>query len=127
MKNIETLLTWGLGVLAIVLIVLSSLNTTSTDFNISNVNSDVNDGFNLNHDHQIQKASSFNVKDPNMGIAAMAEALGEFQEVSIIVKGDVDEDEDNIIMIADTNAFEVIFDDGEQKIIIIADEDNSDE
>ena len=126
MKNIETPLTWGLGVLAIVLIVLSSLNTTSTDFNISNVNSDINDGFNLNYDHQIQEASSFNVKDPNMGIAAMTKALGEFQEVNIIVKGDVDEDEDNIIMIADTNAFEVIFDDGEQKIIIIADEDNSD-
>ena len=71
MKNIETPLTWGLGILAIALIVLSSLNTTSTDFNISNVNSDVNDGFNLNHDHQIQETSSFNVKDPNMGMAAM--------------------------------------------------------
>ena len=119
MKNIETPLTWGLGVLAIVLIVLSSLNTTSTDFNISNVNSDVNDGFNLNHDHQIQEASSFNVKDPNMGIAAMAESFGG--------KVIFDEGEDNIIMIADTNTFEVIFDDGDQKIIIVADEDNSDE
>ena len=61
MKNIETPLTWGLGVLAIVLIVLSSLNTTSTDFNISNVNSDVNDGFNLNHDHQKQEATVYNI------------------------------------------------------------------
>lgn len=97
MKNIETPLTWGLGVLAIVLIVLSSLNTTSTDFNISNVNSDVNDGFNLNHDHQIQEASSFNVKDPNMGIAAMAKAVGG----------------------------QVIFDEGDQKIIMIDDMDSS--
>ena len=97
MKNIETPLTWGLGVLAIVLIVLSSLNSTSADFNISNVNSDVNDGFNLNHDHQIQKASSFNVKDLNMGIAAMAKAVGG----------------------------QVIFDEGDQKIIMIDDMDSS--
>jgi hypothetical protein len=97
MKNIETPLTWGLGVLAIVLIVLSSLNSTSADFNISNVNSDVNDGFNLNHDHQIQKASSFNVKDPNMCIAAMAKAVGG----------------------------QVIFDEGDQKIIMIDDMDSS--
>jgi hypothetical protein len=97
MKNIETPLTWGLGVLAIVLIVLSSLNSTSADFNISNVNSDVNNGFNLNHDHQIQKASSFNVKDLNMGIAAMAKAVGG----------------------------QVIFDEGDQKIIMIDDMDSS--
>ena len=97
MKNIETPLTWGLGVLAIVLIVLSSLNSTSADFNISNVNSDVNNGFNLNHDHQIQKASSFNVKDPNMSIAAMAKAVGG----------------------------QVIFDEGDQKIIMIDDMDSS--
>jgi hypothetical protein len=97
MKNIETPLTWGLGVLAIVLIVLSSLNSTSADFNISNVNSDVNDGFNLNHDHQIQKASSFNIKDPNMSIAAMAKAVGG----------------------------QVIFDEGDQKIIMIDDMDSS--
>ena len=107
MKNIETPLTWGLGVLAIVLIVLSSLNTTSTDFNISNVNSDVNDGFNLNHDHQIQEASSFNVKDPNMGMAAMAADL----EVAII----------------DSLEGIIIFEEGDQKIIMIADENNSDE
>ena len=89
MKNIETPLTWGLGILALVLIILSSLNTTSTDFNISNVNSDANNGFDLNHDHEIQEASvysvgdwgknscssSFTIKDPNMGIAAMAAAM----------------------------------------------------
>ena len=106
MKNIETPLTWGLGVLAIVLIVLSSLNTTSTDFNISNVNSDVNDGFNLNHDHQIQKASSFNVKDPNMGIAAIEADL----EVAIDCLEGI-----------------IIFEEGDQKIIVVDDDDNSDE
>jgi len=106
MKNIETPLTWGLGVLAIVLIVLSSLNTTSTDFNISNVNSDVNDGFNLNHDHQIQEASSFNVKDPNMDMATMEADL----ELAI-------------------DSFEgiIIFEEGDQKIIVVDDENNSDE
>jgi hypothetical protein len=112
MKNIETPLTWGLGVLAIVLIVLSSLNTTSTDFSISNVNSDVNDGFNLNHDHQIQEASSFNVKDPNMGMAAMAADL----EVISDLAGDTLLSEGTII-----------FEEGDQKIIMVADEDNSDE
>ena len=106
MKNIEIPLTWGLGVLSIVLIVLSSLNTTSTDFNISNVNSDVNDGFNLNHDHQIQEASSFNVKDPNMGMAAMAADL----EVAI-----------------DSLEGIIVLEEGDQKIIMVADENNSDE
>ena len=110
MKNIETPLTWGLGVLAIVLIVLSSLNTTSTDFNISNVNSDVNDGFNLNHDHQIQEASSFNVKDPNMGMAAM--------EAGLEVISD---------LIGDSLEGIIVFEEGDQKIIMVADENNSDE
>ena len=110
MKNIETPLTWGLGVLAIVLIVLSSLNTTSTDFNISNVNSDLNDGFNLNHYHQTQSASSFSIKDPNMGMAAMAADL----EVISNLAGDSLE---GII----------ISEEGDQKIIIVADDDTSDE
>ena len=100
MKNIETPLTWGLGVLAIVLIVLSSLNSTSTDFNISNVNSDVNDGFNLNHDHQIQEASSFNVTDPNMSMAPMEAdlevAIDSLEEIIILEEGD-----QTIIMVAD--------------------------
>ena len=118
MKNIETPLTWGLGVLAIILIVLSSLNTTSVDFNISNVNSDVNDGFNLNHDHQTQNESSFNIKDPNMGIAAMAEGLSESSKLIEVEVVDWETGE---------RVVEVIFDDGEQKIIMIADEDSSDE
>ena len=110
MKNIETPLTWGLGVLAIVLIVLSSLNTTSTDFNISNVNSDINDGFNLNYDHQIQEASSFNVKDPNMGMAAMATDLEVISDLA-----------------GDSLEGIIIFEEGDQKIIIVADDDTSDE
>ena len=86
MKNIETPLTWGLGILGLVLILLSSLNTTSTNFNISDVKSDANYGFDLNHDHEIQEStvysvgdwgknscsSSFTIKDPNMGMAAMS-------------------------------------------------------
>ena len=75
-------------------------------FNISNVNSDVNDGFNLNHDHQIQEASSFNVKDPNMGMAAMTADL----EVAI-----------------DSLEGIIIFEEGDQKIIMVTDENNSDE
>ena len=110
MKNIETPLTWGLGVLAIVLIVLSSLNTTSTDFNISNINSDVNDGFNLNHEHQTQNESSFNIKDPNMGMAAMTADLEVISDLA-----------------GDSLEGIIILEEGDQKIIIVADEDNSDE
>ena len=61
MKNIETPLTWGLGVLAIILIFLSSLNTTSVNFNMSDIKSNENKGFNLNHDHQAQEATVFNI------------------------------------------------------------------
>ena len=61
MKNIETPLTWGLGMLAIVLIFLSSLNTTSANYNMGDVNSDANNGFNLNHDHQVQEASVYSI------------------------------------------------------------------
>ena len=61
MKNIETPLTWGLGILAIVLIFLSSLNTTSANYNMGDVNSDANNGFNLNHDHQVQEASVYSI------------------------------------------------------------------
>tara|TARA_B100000965_G_scaffold113631_1_gene93799 strand:+ start:2249 stop:2647 length:399 start_codon:yes stop_codon:yes gene_type:complete len=63
MKNIETPLTWGLGILAIVLIFLSSLNTTSADYNMGDVKSDANNGFDLNHDHEIQEASVYSVGD----------------------------------------------------------------
>ena len=61
MKNIETPLTWGLGILGLVLILLSSLNTTSTNFNISDVKSDANYGFDLNQDHEIQEATVYNI------------------------------------------------------------------
>jgi len=106
MKNIETPLTWGLGVLAIVLIVLSSLNTTSTDFNISNVNSDVNDGFNLNHDHQKQEATVYNI--------------GVWGEKTCSESSNEEAPADS--------AGVIIFEDGELKdIIMVVDEDNSDE
>ena len=65
MKNIETPLTWALGTVAIVLIILSSLNSTSINFNISDVKSDANNGFNLNHDHKIQEPSSYNIYQTN--------------------------------------------------------------
>ena len=114
MKNIETPLTWGLGILALVLILLSSLNTTSTNFNISDVKSDANYGFDLNHDHEIQEAtfysvrdwgknscsSSFTIKDPNMGMAAMsAESDTILMEVSesdtlIIIEGSEENSEE---------------------------------
>ena len=61
MKNIETPLTWGLGLIDISLIFLSSLNTTSVNFNMSDVKSNENKGFNLNHDHQAQEATVFNI------------------------------------------------------------------
>jgi hypothetical protein len=62
MKNIETPLTWGLGVLVIVLLVLNSLNNTVVEYNISDTSSDLNSEFNLDHDHQAQEASSFNIQ-----------------------------------------------------------------
>ena len=61
MKNIETPLTWGLGVLVIVLLVLNSLNNTVVEYNISDTSSDLNSEFNLDHNHQAQAASSFNI------------------------------------------------------------------
>ena len=75
MKNIETPLTWGLGVLVIVLLVLNSLNNTVVEYNISDTSSDLNSEFNLDHNHQAQAASSFNISDPNKGIAALAKGL----------------------------------------------------
>jgi hypothetical protein len=105
MENIETPLTWGLGVLAIVLIVLSSLNTTSTDYNISNVNSDVNDGFNLNHDHQKQEATVYNI--------------GVWGEKTCSESSNEEAPADS--------AGVIIFEEGDQKIIMVADEDNSEE
>ena len=61
MKNIETPLTWGLGLLVIVLLVLNSLNNTVVEYNISDTSSDLNSEFNLDHNHQAQAASSFNI------------------------------------------------------------------
>ena len=61
MKNIETTLTWGLGILALILILLSSLNTSTVDYNMSDVSSDANNGYNLNHEHQMQEATVYNI------------------------------------------------------------------
>ena len=105
MKNIEKPLTWGLGILSIVLIVLSSLNTISTDFNISSVNLDINNGFNLNHDHQKQEATAYNI--------------GVLDEKTCSASSNEEAPADS--------AGVIIFEEGGQKIIIVADEDNSDE
>ena len=56
--------------------------------------------------------SSFNIKDPNIGMAAMAADL----EVISDLAGDTLLSEGTII-----------FEEGDQKIIMVADEDNSDE
>jgi len=77
MKNIETPLTWGLAVLVIVLLVLNSLNNTVVEYNISDTSSDLNSEFNLDHDHQAQEASAFNISDPNKGMAALAKGLSD--------------------------------------------------
>ena len=61
MGNIETPLTLGLGILALVLITLSALNNTEADYNISSTSTDVNNGFNLAHEHATQEASSFTI------------------------------------------------------------------
>ena len=88
MKNIETPLTWGLGILGLVLILLSSLNTTSTNFNISDVKSDANYGFDLNHDHEIQEATVYNISTGPWGEKTCSgssdeEALSDSAEVPL--------------------------------------------
>ena len=65
MKNIETPLTWVLVPVAILLIILKSLNSTSTNFNISDIKSDTNNGFKLNHDHNSQDSSSYEINQTN--------------------------------------------------------------
>ena len=105
MKNIETPLTWGLGILGLVLILLSSLNTTSTNFNISDVKSDANYGFDLNHDHEIQEATVYNI------------STGPWGEKTCSGSSDEEALSDSAL---------VIYELGEDKIIIV-DEDSSEE
>tara|TARA_B100000482_G_scaffold189104_1_gene170019 strand:+ start:567 stop:881 length:315 start_codon:yes stop_codon:yes gene_type:complete len=104
MKNIETPLTWGLGILAIVLISLSSLNTTSADYNMGDVNSDANNGFNLNHDHQVQEATVYNI-----GVWGEKTCSGSSDEEAL------------------SDSAVVIYEEGEDKIIMIVDEDSPEE
>ena len=106
MKNIETPLTWGLGILGLVIILLSSLNTTSTNFNISDVKSDANYGFDLNHDHEIQEATVYNISTGPWGEKTCS--------------GSSDEE-----VLSDSAV--VIYEEGEDKIIMIVDEDSSEE
>ena len=106
MKNIETPLTWGLGILGLVLILLSSLNTTSTNFNISDVKSDANYGFDLNHDHEIQEATVYNI------------STGPWGEKTCSGSSDEEALSDSAV---------VIYEKGEDKIIMIVDEDSSKE
>ena len=106
MKNIETPLTWGLGILGLVLILLSSLNTTSTNFNISDVKSDANYGFDLNHDHEIQEATVYNISTGPWGEKTCS--------------GSSDEE-------APSDSEVVINEEGEEEIIMIIDEDSSEE
>ena len=106
MKNIETPLTWGLGILGLVLILLSSLNTTSTNFNISDVKSDANYGFDMNHDHEIQEATVYNI------------STGPWGEKTCSGSSDEEAHSDSAV---------VIYEEGEDKIIMIVDEDSSEE
>mgnify|MGYP001168152738 FL=1 len=86
MKKIETPLTWTLTGLMIILLISFGLSNSSVNFNISEASSKTNKGYNLVTDHNIQTVSSFNIKDPNMGIAAMAEGL--YYGDSIALEGD---------------------------------------
>tara|TARA_B100000965_G_scaffold353229_1_gene328938 strand:+ start:1303 stop:1611 length:309 start_codon:yes stop_codon:yes gene_type:complete len=102
MKNIETPLTWGLGILALVLILLSSLNTTSINFNISDMKSNANNGFDLNHDHDIQEATVYNINNGPWGEKTCSGSS--YEEAS-------------------SDSTVVIYEEGEEKI----DEDSSEE
>ena len=73
MGNIETPLTLGLGILALVLITLSALNNTGADYNISSTSTDVNNGFNLAHEHATQETSSFAIASPDMTVIEVVE------------------------------------------------------
>ena len=73
MGNIETPLTLGLGILALVLITLSALNNTEADYNISSTSADFNNGFNLAHEHATQEASSFTIASSDMTVVEVVE------------------------------------------------------
>ena len=85
MKKIETPLTWTLTGLMIILLISFGLSNSSVNFNISEVSSKTNKGYNLVTDHNTQTVSSFNIKDPNMGMAAMAEGLNSLDTIPNII------------------------------------------
>lgn len=85
MKKIETPLTWTLTGLMIILLISFGLSNSSVNFNISEASSKTNKGYNLVTDHNTQTVSSFNIKDPNMGIAAMAEGLNSLDTIPNII------------------------------------------
>jgi hypothetical protein len=85
MKKIETPLTWTLTGLMIILLISFGLSNSSVNFNISKVSSKTNKGYNLVTDHNTQTVSSFNIKDPNMGMAAMAEGLNSLDTLPNII------------------------------------------
>jgi hypothetical protein len=85
MKKIETPLTWTLTGLMIILLISFGLSNSSVNFNISEVSSTTNKGYNLVTDHNTQTVSSFNIKDPNMGMAAMAEGLNSLDTIPNII------------------------------------------
>ena len=92
MGNIETPLTLGLGILALVLITLSALNNTEADYNISSTSSDFNNGFNLAHEHATQEASSFTIASPDMTVVEVVE-IEEAATDSTLVEGENTEEE----------------------------------
>ena len=85
MKKIETPLTWTLTGLMIILLISFGLSNSSVNFNISEASSKTNKGYNLVTDHNTQTVSSFNIKDPNMGMAAMAEGLNSLDTIPNII------------------------------------------
>jgi hypothetical protein len=85
MKKIETPLTWTLTGLMIILLISFGLSNSSVNFNISEVSSTTNKGYNLVTDHNTQTVSSFNIKDPNIGMAAMAEGLNSLDTIPNII------------------------------------------
>jgi hypothetical protein len=92
MGNIETPLTLGLGILALVLITLSALNNTGADYNISSTSTDVNNDFNLAHEHATQEASSFTIASPDMTVVEVVE-IEEVATDSTLVEEESTEEE----------------------------------
>lgn len=61
MKKIETPLTWALGILSILLITFTSLNSTTKNYNLGNASSDNNNYWDLNYEHELKESSDFSL------------------------------------------------------------------